>query len=412
MPKNFANIYSSQNDSNSLEQKIYIKEETIRGVVEIPADEDFTFTTSGGSVNFTQPFEVSPHRSGRHNTSVIPGKTETSWTIPGLFNIDTTLGAASPLEIDPGLRVLFKSAFGDEDTTSGHLVYTTATDPDTTFTIFEVGDQWCKQAPGGFVEGMTLNFPGDGNANLEFSGSAKTSTFVGIDQSVVDNNGGNTVTINASNWRRFPVGSKVMIIEADGVTRSADTPNGSAREVTANNGAGLITVDGAVLADADGSSTPIYLAYYEPESPTAINDTQSGLKGSITIAGLTQDCVRSANLVLTNNHELINFCFGEEGLAGPLFTPGGRADFELTLELNMTSELLEFINGLADFVGENVVIILGDSTSRHLQVTMPKVQFPIPEVSVPDTGTIPVTFVGTCTQTALDAADEVTLEFL
>jgi hypothetical protein len=78
----------------------------------------------------------------------------------------------------------------------------------------------------------------------------------------------------------------------------------------------------------------------------------------------------------------------------------------------LNHELVEFLNGLKDFVGENVTIILGDAAGRHVEVLVPKVQFPVPEISVPDTGTIPVTFTGICYQTTLDAGDEVTVSFL
>jgi hypothetical protein len=115
---------------------------------------------------------------------------------------------------------------------------------------------------------------------------------------------------------------------------------------------------------------------------------------------------------MTNNHEAQDFCFGQEGLGGRLFTPGGRFTAEVTLELNLNHDLVEFLNGLKDFTGEDITLILGSASGRHLQMEIPKAIFPIPEISVPDTGTIPVTFTGNAYQTALDAADEVTISFL
>jgi hypothetical protein len=67
---------------------------------------------------------------------------------------------------------------------------------------------------------------------------------------------------------------------------------------------------------------------------------------------------------------------------------------------------------LKDFSGEDIEVILGDSTGRHLKIDLPKVIFPIPEIAVPETGSIPVSFTGTANQTALDAADEITLSYL
>lgn len=411
--KNFASIYNSVNDAIALEQKIFIKEEASRGVLQAPTGADFIYTLNGASVNFTQPIESSPHKSGRHHTSVIKQKTTTNWTLPTFFNIDTSLGAASTAEIDPGMRVLYKSLMGKEDTTGGSPVYTTEDAPSITFSIFETGDLWSKQAPGAFVEAGNASFPGDGQAQVEWSGMAKTALLVGMSKSVTAN-AANAITVAATEGSRFPVGAMVMVIKADGTTRSTDTPTGSPRTVVSVAG-DVVTVDGAALTDSDGSValTPVYLCYYEPATAVAINDPQTGLVGSITIAGLgSADCVRSASLNMTNNHEAQDFCFGEEGLGGRLFTPGGRFTAELTLELNLNHELVEFLNGLKDFAGENITLILGAASGRHLEILVPKNIFPIPEIAVPDTGTIPVTFTGNAYQTGLDVADEVTISFL
>lgn len=410
MAKNYVSIYEGGNDAVALEQKVFIKEESARGTMALPAGSDFIYHT-GGSVNFSQPTESSPHKSGRHHTSVIKQKTVTSWSLSSFFNIDTSLLSAGVAEIDSGMKVLHKSMFGKEDVTGGSPVYTTAEDPSITFTIMEVGDLWAKQAPGSFVESANMQFPGDGTATVEWAGSSKTALTVGMGKSVISNNAGNTVTVAAGEGARFPVGAKVMIIKDDN-TKSADTPADSARTVTGVVG-DVVTIDGAVLADADGSVTPIYLVYFEPEGAAAINDPQTGLEGSITIAGYSAvGCVRSFSVNATNSHELQDFCYGEEGLGGPLFVPGGRFTGEVSMELNLNQELVSFINGLRDFTGEDITLILGDSSGRHLQIELPKVIFSIPEISVPETGTIPVSFSGNANQTALDAADEITLSYL
>lgn len=411
MAKNYASIYNSVNDSSALNQNFYLKEESTRGVFSAPSGSDFLFTQSGGSVNFTQPFESSPHRSGRHNNNIIKQKTETSWTLPTFFNINES-GAADGTQIDAAVKLLYKSMFGREQNAASTPTYDSALDPSYSFTIIEAGDMWSKQAVGAVVESVNLAYPGDGQANSEWSGRAKTSLTVGIGKSTVDNNTGNTVTVQVGEGKRFPVGAKVMLIESDGITRSADTPDGSPRTVTAVSG-DVITLDGAALADADGSVNPIYLVYYEPASPSGIDNPVTGLEGSISVAGVSaSNCVRSLTLNCVNNHEYIDYCFGEDGLAGSLYAPGGRLEVSVTIELNMNKELVGFLNDLRQFSGAAVTLILGDSTKRHQKVTLPKVIFNVPEVSVPDTGSIPVSFEGTAVQTALDAADEIKVEFL
>jgi len=410
--KNYASIYNSTNVAIALEQSFYIKEETTRGELIIPTDADFFFTLAGGGVEMTQPQISSPHRSGRHHTTPIRQKKETSWTLPTYFNIDTALGAASTAEIDPALRVLWKSLMGKEDTTLG-LKYTPTT-PDITFSMFEVGDKFAKQTRGSFVQSATLNFAGDGEANAEWTGNAKDVIYVGIGKSVTNNDGGNTITLAAGDGGQFKkaIGGKVMIIEADGTTRSADTPSGAARTI-ANVVGDVITLDGAVLADADGSGLggPIYLAYYEPANPTAINDPQTGLVATFNITGLSGVCLRNGSLTLTNDHELINYCWGHDALGGQMFVPGTRFMAGVSVEANMDKQLFKFFNNLQSFEAQELQFILGDAAGRRLQIDIPKVFFEVPSITVPETGSIPTTFTGTAYQTALGAEDEISCHF-
>lgn len=412
MAKNFASIHASGNDAVALNQRIFVKEEVTRGTLVVPAATDFFFHLEGASVNFSQPVESSPHKTDRHHTSVIKQKTVTEWTIPTFFNIDSSLGAASTAEIDPALRVLWKSLLGREQT-APNLIYDAATDPSITFSVYENLDVMAKQTPGCAVDTGNITLPGDGQSQMEWGGMAKTSLYVGLGRSDIDNNGGNTVTVSAGEGVRFPAGGKVMLVEADGVTRSADTPTGSARTVVSVAG-DVVTLDGAALADADGSGTPVYLAYYEPEEPlVAVNDPQTGLEGFVTIAGLpTAACIRSASINISNNHEYEDYCFGKDGLGDVIFTPAGRLTVEVTLELNLTKEMVGYLNTLREFTGENITITLGPTAGRRLQIDVPKAIFSLPAITVPGTGTIPVSFTGTAYQTSNGAADEITVQFL
>ena len=408
MAKNYASYYSSTNDSSALEQSIYIKVETTRGELVTPAGTDFCYTLPG-SIEFSQPVESSPHRSGRHNTDIIKSKKELSWTLPLMFNIDESLGAADAAEIDSPVRLLYKSALGKEDATAG-AVFTAAEDPSVTFSIFECGDKWGKQARGCFVDGLTLTFPGDGNSQAEFSGMGAEAFLVGIGKSTA-NNTTNTVTLQSGEGKRFPVGARVMIVKSDGLTRSSDTPSGSSRLVTSVVG-DAVTLSGAALTDADGSSNPVYLCYYEPATKSGINNPVTGLKGSIEIDGMPHFCVRSCTVTIANAHEPVNYCFGKDALGGSIFVPASRMTATLSMEINMSNKLVEFYNNVQAFEPQDITLILGDSAGRHLEVAMPKVVFAIPPVSVPESGSIPVTFEGNCYQTSLDAADELTLSFI
>ena len=71
MAKNYAALYDSTNDSSALEQRFYLKQESTKGNFIAPQNSDFFYTLGGGSIEFAQAFESSPHRSGRHHLDII-----------------------------------------------------------------------------------------------------------------------------------------------------------------------------------------------------------------------------------------------------------------------------------------------------------------------------------------------------
>lgn len=409
MSKNFASVYASGNYSSALEQSFYLKLESVRGTLALPVAADYMYTTGGSSIEHTQPIESSPHKTGRHHNDIIKSKKEMNFTINALFNIDESLGAASSAEVDAPVRLLYKSTLGSEVLTSG-AVYSALTEPSLTFSIYEVGDRWSKQARGCFVNNATFTFPGDGMATASWTGMGGEALLVGVGKSVTANIT-NTVTLAAGEGDLFPVGAKVMIIKSDGVTRSTDTAAGTARTVLSVAG-DVVTLSGAALTDADGSSTPVYLAYYEPPTKTAISNPVTGLVGSVVIAGLSEQCIRNATITVANDHEPVNFCFGSDALDGAYFTAASRMTATLSLEMNLNQATAEFFNRVQQFEAQDVTLVLGDAAGRHFEALMPRVIFPVPAISVPDAGSIPITFEGTCYQSALDAADEITLSFI
>jgi hypothetical protein len=411
MSKNYAAIYESDNDAIALEQSFYVKEEITRGELIAPVDADFIFTIPGGTLNFVQPFEPSPHRSGRGPVGIIKKKKETSWSLNSYFNINEALGAPAATEIDPGIRALMKQVLGKEDTTTG--IKFTRTVPATTVSIFECGDKFARQANGAFCDALNMQFPGDGEASMAFSGMAKNCLYVGIGKTTANNNGGTTVTLETDDGKQFSsaVGAYVMLIEADGTTRSADTPNGSPRKILSVVG-DVVTLSGAALADADASVNDMYLVYYEPANPTAINNPVTGLQGALAVSGIAGSiCPRSLSVQITNNHEVRNDCYGTDALAGSLFVAGARATISVSMEMNVNKDLIAFFNAVQAFESQVLQITLGDTTKRYLDMDFPKVMFPVPEMPIPESGSIPVTFEGTPLQTALNADDEISVHF-
>lgn len=411
MAKNYASIHANTGDSSALNQRFYLKEEAQRGTFQVPADVDYFFALAGGSLAFSQPLESSPHRSGRHNNNTIKQKKSLEWSLSTMVNIDTSVPAGVG-ELEPALRVLWKSLLGKE-TVSGGVAYDSSVDPSITFSMMEVGDKWAKQAFGLFVDSCEISLPGDGQSQLNWSGMGVESYLVGIGKSTISNNGGNIVTLQAGEGKRFPVGARVMIIEADGSTRSADTGTGLCRKVVSVSG-DIVTLDGASLSDADGSVTPIYLCYYEPEidGSEGIDNPQTGLQGTFTSSSIPGNpCIRSATISINNGHEIVNYCWGTDAASGAIFVPASRLEITASIEMNLNHELVEFYNSVQQFEAQDLNFKLGDTATRFLELNLPRVIFQVPSIDVGETGSIPVTFEGTAYQSSLDAADELVVSY-
>jgi len=409
--KNYKDLFNSANDSIALEQRFYLKEESVRGAMVYPAGSDLFLHLPGGTIDFSQPFESSPQKSGRHNSGIIKKRKLSSFSFATFFNIDE--GAVDgKTSIDDPIKVLWKSLMGNEDVSGADAVYDASTAPNVTFTLLEVGDIWSRQMPGSFVQGGDVQLPGDGEASTAWSGNGKTTYLAGIGESIISNDATNIVEVGTGQAAKFTVGAAVMLIENDGTTRSADTPDGAPRIVVGvDTVLDQVTLDGAVFADADGSGSSIFLVYYEPETPTAVNNPVTGLVGSVSIVGLASQCLRSVGVNIQNSHELVDYCYGSDSLAGTLFVPGSRMNAEVSLSMNLSHNTLAFFNRLLEFTTESIVAKLGDSAGRHFELTIPSARFPVPSFSVPDAGSIPIDFSGTAFESSLGAADEITAKF-
>ncbi len=412
--KNYRAIYEDQGDASSLEQKWFIKEETIRGVLTAPGNSDYFLAQNGGSIEYTQTIESSEQKSGRHHKTPIEQRETTDWSFTTFCNIDLSAidGQSS---IDRAIRTLYKNMFGSESVSGGVIAFDSTIAPQKTFSIFEIADIHSNQVFGAIPEAVNLNFPGDGQPMQEWSGFAKSALLVGIGKSTIDNTGGNTFELENGEGELFPVDAYVMIVGSDGVTRLDGTSNGP-RQVEDRQGDTII-LSGEPLAASDGSTNAIYLVYWEPENTKAIDNIQTGIgNGEITIAGIDpragelDNSIRSLSINCTNNHERIDYVYGKKGLGDTVFNAAGRLTCELTMEINLNRRLLHYIIGRRKFEGTDINIKLGDLSGRHLSVEIPRFIANVPTIPIPDTGSIPVSFTGNLYQ-SLIPGDEITIKF-
>lgn len=407
MAKNYSAIYNNTSDSNAIEQRFFIKAEAVNGTFNAPLNTDFLFTLPGGSITAAQPLIDDPQRTGdRQSVGSIAEKRDENWSLELYFNVDL-LAANGNAAIDNAVKTLWRSSLGRTSVgVSSEFIADGVLAPSITMTIMQVLGDTSLQMIGAYVQDFEIQLPGDGQAKATFSGKGGQVKTVGIGKSTV-NNTANTLTVQSGEGWRFPVGSKIMIIMDDGLTLSGDTAAGTFRTVTSVTG-DVLTVDGAVLTDADGSGVgaPIYVVYYEPLAPVAINDPQTGLVGEISSSLLPSGyCFRNLTISGANNHEEVNYCFGSDGLDAPFFIPGGKLTLTVSADLNLSKALVGFYNKIVAKVPVDILAVLGAGTGRRYEFELPKIDFSIPEISVPESGSIPVTFQGMAKQTSAGALD-------
>lgn len=397
--KNYKTIYESSNHSSALSQSCYLVEETDKAVFTPPQDDDLLRHLPGGQITIERPLESSSERSGRHHLSARAGKISTNWQFKTNIHMKKEIGLA------PALETLFRHLLGNKD----GRVYSAKTPPSKTFTLLECSDSWARQAVGAYVDSATIDLPGDGEASVDWQGNARIGYHVGITACDTDNNGGNEITVREP--ERLPVGAAVMILKADGVTRSNDMSELLPfRTVISHKENGIIEIDGAKLTDCSGTEKPIYIAYYEPDNPQSFDNPLLGHDGKIEIEGFNQS-VKSLSLAITNNHEKEEGVFGSKGLGPDVYNAVNRLTVEPTSIVNMSHKTLSLINQVAAIKPQAMESILGFDNSLCMKIKLPRVFFNQPGFSVPDEGTTTVELKGTAYQTEINKGDEIEISF-
>jgi hypothetical protein len=83
------------------------------------------------------------------------------------------------------------------------------------------------------------------------------------------------------------------------------------------------------------------------------------------------------------------------------------------MEMNLNKESFKLLKRVTEFEAQDITLVLGSPTGRRFELELPKVEFSVPNVPVPETGSIPITFAdGLALQTGLDTRDEITASFL
>ena len=367
-------------------------------------DQDFFLYTTGG-INFSQPVESNPHRTGRFHSDVIKSKKVVEFDMDAMLNMQGNAGDS----LDNAIRVLYESMTGKETVVASTSIDYEQDLPNFTFSVVKASTIFAEYFDGCYVKDYTLTAPGDAPVTQKFTGMGSDGSIAGIGQldgAVVSSAIVTLVSAPYKHAERFTVGAKVMAVDTDGRTilYGAD---GSLSVSSVDLVLNQITLSAPIdLSDA------AYIVFWHPGAmqQTGRDNIYTDLEGSFKFTSSGNEvCATNIELSLVNDHQDLNNCFGDDANKG--FAAANRATWSLSVTLDLSGENIGDLIQSRNFGGLDGDLIIGDIAGRHLVVDFRKWIVSVPTIDLPENGTTPVTFEGNLYQSSPGSRDPIKLSF-
>lgn len=368
-------------------------------------DKDFLLYTNGGA-KFEQPIESNPHRSQRFHVGVIKSKIVADFDIDTLINMDGPAGDS----LDTALRVLLKSALGKETVTPGLSIKYEQDIPNLYFSLVKASTIFAEYYKGAYVKDFTLTQPGEAPGNYKFVGFCQRASRAGIGQAngAVVNSA--DVILNDTPYKhseRFTPDACVMVVAADGRTITAGI-DGTLKVLSVNDTLNTLTLTAPVDVEDDG-----FIVFWHPGAvqQTGRDNVYTDLQGSFAFnPGEPTVCATNITLTAANDHVDKTNCFGTDANQG--FIPGNRMTMALEVTLDLSNDFYGKLVRAAEFKGFSPVLYIGDTSDRHLKISIPKWIPSLPPIELPENGTTPITLSGNLYQSQPGTKDPIVIEYL
>lgn len=364
-------------------------------------DQDFFLYTSGG-ITFSQPISSNPHRTGRFHNGIIKSKKVVEFDMDCMLNMSGSAGDS----LDTALRLLYESATGSETVVGSTSIDYTQGLPNFTFSAVKASTIFAEYYTGLYVKDFSLEAPGDAPVTQKFAGMGSDGKIAGIGKVNGAVSASATVILDATQAKRFTVGSRVMVVDPDGRTILAGY-DGTLVVNTVTVATHTLVLSSAITVDDNG-----YIVPWHPGAvqQTARDNIYTDLEGSFkfTDSGNTV-CATNISFSLANDHIDLNNCFGVDHNEG--FAAGNRATWNLSVTLDLSNENFGDLVQTREFGGLDGELVIGSTSGRYLLIDFRKWIVSVPPIDLPENGTTPVTFEGILYQTEAGAQDPVTLSF-
>jgi hypothetical protein len=363
---------------------------------------NFLFMTKAG-LKVSQPFEMSAHRTGRQASNIIKKKIVAEGDIEMYVNMDTT--GPTP-DIDTPVEDILENILGRKTSTSG-LIKFDAGDPPTSFlSLLQGNNTFARAFNGGYAKSLKISLPGDGEAKITVPFKCRDGKYASLSQlngAIVSST---AVITNALEANRFDNGCRVMMVDIDGRTVTHGYAGDLTFTRTGDNGGTL----SAAVSVADES----YMVPWTPHNfdQVGIDNPVTGLSGTVSLDGGLSDIeeIRSVEISFDPKVEDQDNYYGADGNRGRVV--GGRAEITVDIDVMLSVSQAQHITEAKRFVAKSVIVKLGDPTGRHARFVFPNVQFMVPDVELPDEGSVPLKLSGKCLQSVIGGLDAFSMEYV
>lgn len=365
---------------------------------------DWIYVTAA-SVNYSQEFEKSAHRSGRQATSIYRKKK----MVEGSLEMYCLLGQPNSSEIymPNAMKTVLKSAFGNISYDETDIAVFDMKQPHKTyFSVLTANNVFSQVSNGAYIKTWGLECPGDDAAKITMDLKARDSK-VTIPSKIQTGATSSTIALIAGEEHRFEEGSLVMICSADGrtITEGFD---GSLSVLTI--GTSQVTLNRSVTTETNGFLVPYYplFGYNIPADKAQISTDLQGtvsFDGGATIVDTVTSCSVNVDPQLTD----LDGYYGADGNRG--FVDSSRTNITVSVTMHLTAEQASLIMKAKKFTEFSMKIVVGFPDDQKMIVECPKVIFKVPAIEIPEDGPIEVTLEGEALQTLTGQMDAVKVTF-
>ena len=354
------------------QQKFYVNEEAAVGTFAKPATGDsMRILKAQLSHKPDRKDEVTSYMSSRDVTSSIQGRTELTWSVDAEYIPSGTKNVA------PDCGAFIKNLLGVETVNANDVTY--SQNSSQTLTTLSLVHQlpWLQKCMWGcVVDEMTLSFKGGETPKISFSGKAMGYAQAGYAKNNTAMVATATLPLAATYYRALMPGSVVQV--------GNDTNAGAGFQVTANNYAGVVTLEAVATADDESDVIP-YMPTWAP-----VGSPMTGLSGTLTwdSASLVGPCSEFTLSCKSGN------TYQEDGAFEEFMTDAitGIRDITGTIAMKVRKDLLLKILDREAYTAKAIAMVSGGAaqSGTRLEVSMPYCRQIHADFDIPETAEVTI----------------------